>query len=130
MSFKKKEGPSPTESEGDNNRQSFPLVVNDLLLKRIDEEIAKFQNRTGVRISKQQWIEAAIDEKIKTEKLNPPNSPLLKTKKRSLTLRLKKATVEHIRLQVDFLKHSSFGSYTNKQWILEAINEKICSDDS
>jgi hypothetical protein len=82
-----------------------------------------YKHVSGESITKQDWFSKAIKEKLKNENdaLSIPKKKVFQIKIDDKTNKELNDTVEHIR---KFRR-----SYSKKQWILEAIQEKLAREE-
>ena len=115
-------------SEEENPTPPSRKRVNVVLLEphhhRIDQQIEQFEKKTGVRISKGQWIKKAIASKFKSlKKSDAPKNEKTPSKGKPVGIRIDHEIFDQIKAHVDLERKQS--TYSINQWILTAIEEQL-----
>ncbi|MGA8164358.1 MAG: hypothetical protein WB791_04945 [Waddliaceae bacterium] len=117
MSTQEKEKPPL----GNQITKTYTIRVNEHFFEKIDKQISILKYLEGQSQSKQRWIQEAVKEKIENEKEKDPQS--IPMEKR-LHFKLAKKDSEYISQRVSFVKKFR-ESFSQKQWLIEAIQEKL-----
>lgn len=107
------------------NAKGYTVKIDEQLFKRLEKHIKVLKRIEQTGISKQTWITDAIKEKLAKDK-DPGNMDL--PKERHLTLKINDPINEKIDAKVNILKQLQ-ASYSKKKWLLEAIYEKLESEE-
>lgn len=112
--------------ERQGGEKLLPVKIGNHLFGRLMEHIHELAILKKTQISKQEWLTAAIEEKLRFEKKSPKDGDLLKQK--SVFPRISPELNEELEEQVNQFKKSR-KSYSKKQWVVDAIYEKLDRDD-
>ena len=98
--------------------KGFSIKVSEYLYKRFNNHLRNLKNLYGNSFKRQQWIKNAFIEKLKNQE---ENLDILTQK--WLHFKLESEIHEDIDAQVEKIK--KFRNFSKKQWMLEAIYEKL-----
>lgn len=102
----------------------YSVVISESLCERLNQLVMILKNFDDKKISKQKWIELAIEEKIDRDKSLGDVIPIEK----QLCIKIKKNTFLDLSRRV--VKISKFRpSFSKKKYILEAVYEKLQRDE-
>lgn len=96
------------------------LRVEENIFERVDIHVRSLKHLNKQKINKKEWIAKAISEKLANETEIGINIPRAK----QLNLKIDLALSEDLDKRVQFIKKFR-ESFTKKQWIVEAILEKL-----
>lgn len=103
----------------------YSIKIGENLYRRIDKLILLLKHLDVHSRSKQGWIIEAIKEKLETEEQLPPDDL---PRERHLGIKLGNRLKQRLDKRVDL--HKKFRqSYSIKQWMLEALYEKLDRDE-
>lgn len=97
--------------------------ISPSIYNRVDELIYMFKHVSGESITKQDWFSKAIKEKLKNE-----NDDLLVPKKKVFQVKIDDKTNKALSDKIEHIKKFR-KNYSKKQWILEAIQEKLAREE-
>jgi hypothetical protein len=103
----------------------FPVKVGNHLFSRLVEHINELAFLKNVQISKQDWLAEAIEEKLQSDKDQLGDDEQLRQK--SVFPKISKRLNDELESRVNVFKQSRI-SYSKKQWIVDAIYEKLDRD--
>lgn len=122
----KRERMSTLEDENDLDRYArYTIQIGDSFSERLDRHISLLKLIEKKDLYKQQWVVDAIIEKLKKDEAIPPNAL---PKDKHLSLKINKDLRRRIENIVCSLKNVR-RTYSAKQWIIEAISEKLSEDE-
>jgi len=98
----------------------YSVKIDDFLHKRLEKHLRILKHLDEGGKTKQQWIKEALKEKL--EQSN--ESELLAPKESRIAVRLNEAMNRKVEKKVE-LRKKLRDSYSKKQLIVEAINEKL-----
>lgn len=107
----------------EDSEHSFSLRVGNTLFKQLDGHIFLLRRKEEKPITKQAWIEAAVQEKLEREK----NHSSI-TKEKRLQFKLSKDILKAILSNINFCKKLR-KSYSKRQWLLEAVEERLLREE-
>ena len=108
-------------NQEDEDKADLRCGMGNVFYKRLERHILRLKRMGNNRITKHSWVEAAIREKWEREKkLHPDNVP----EEKGISLKLPKYLSKGVESIVSFIKKYR-RSYSKKQWIVEAIEEKL-----
>lgn len=105
----------------EEKEQGYNCSVDANLFSKLEQHIYALRGLEG-KISKQSWLAQAIKEKLKIDRLSN-DIP----KEKRLHFFIEKKLSEEIEERVEFLKKFR-SSYSKKQWVVEAIYQKLERD--
>ncbi|MGE3556380.1 MAG: hypothetical protein AB7M93_26120 [Candidatus Obscuribacterales bacterium] len=115
---------SDEDSQDPKGQVQLNLRIGITFADRLKRHILSVERMEGKRVTKQQWIEAAIREKLEKEKhLHPADIG----KEPRLSLKLVESLSREIDEKVDFMRKFR-STYSKKQWVVEAIEEKLAQE--
>ncbi len=110
-----------------NQLKSYSLRIGQNLYKRISKHIQLLKNLNNSVQTKQDWVEKAIEEKLERENTPQSNEDMLADK--YLHFKINSHLNEEIEKKVRIIRQFRT-SFSKKQWILEAIYEKLDREES
>lgn len=114
-------------------RKACSIKISFPLFRKLDETIQRLKKSRNYGVSKQEWITEAIREKIAKDKVKI--AKIEKTflaseeKPKQLTLFLDIKSDNEIKKQLEVLRIAGDPTLSKKCWIIEAIKEKLSSDE-
>lgn len=114
-------------------RKACAIKISFPLFRKLDETIQRLKKSRNYGVSKQEWITEAIREKIAKDKVKI--AKIKKTflaseeKPKQLTLFLDIKSDNEIKKQLEVLRSAGDPTLSKKCWIIEAIKEKLSSDE-
>lgn len=110
-----------TNAENESAKKHYGFKIGEVLYNRIDKHIRILRYINKRNVGKGDWISDALKEKLEREKAPSfDNVP----KERFLNFKVEKQLGDEIEKRIDFIKMFR-DSYSRKQWVLEAIYEKL-----
>jgi len=113
----------PTEITSEQTFISFTFIVGENLHNRINKHVNKLKSTEGPGQSKQKWVIDAIKEKLNAENLSE-DLP----REKSLGLKISLNLHNQILKRVEMMRKVR-SSFSKKQWIVEAIADKLDRDE-
>lgn len=113
-----KEEPTNDEIEG---KKHYGFKIGEALYNRLDKHIRILRHINKSNVSKGDWLSNALKEKLARE-----SSPSFDNipKERYLNFKVEKELGDDIEKRIELIKKFR-DSYSRKQWVLEAIYEKL-----
>ncbi|MBA3283955.1 MAG: hypothetical protein H0U27_02690 [Nitrosopumilus sp.] len=108
----------------DNPGATYNVCISPHLQERLERHILILKRFIDRSATKQRWITEAIKEKLS----NYANNPIV-SKELRLYLRIEEELEKKVLEKVEYIKKFR-SSYSKKQWIMEAIFEKLDRDES
>lgn len=99
----------------------YSFKVGENLFKKIEKNLHLLKYLDHNSHSKQRWIVEALTEKLNHELKTPPDDI---PRERQLTVRINDVLNKKIEKRTEFIKKFR-NSYSKKQWVIEAIHEKL-----
>ena len=99
--------------------------MSPFLHKEIENHLLVLQNLFKKKISKQKWIVDAIKEKLQKQEKNPNNN---KKNQERVGFKLDSITSVKLDLRVKVIR-KHLGEYSKQQLILEALQERLTSEE-
>jgi hypothetical protein len=97
----------------------YSIKIDAHLHKKLERHLKILKHLDQQSLSKQKWVMDAVQEKLSAEQ-NEKEIP----KNFFLSLRINVSTNKKIESKVEYEKKFR-DSYSKKQWLIEAINEKL-----
>lgn len=107
------------------NVKGYTITIDERLYQRLEKHLRILRHIEHKGLSKQKWVMDAIKEKLEKEDCDK-NSAL--PKDRHLVLMLNELINVKIASKVNVQKQFR-NSYSKKQWLLEAIYEKLENEE-
>ena len=117
-----------------DKRKVCAIKISFPLFRKLDETIQKLKKSKNYGVSKQEWITKAIREKITKDKVK-----IAKIEKsfsaseeipKQITIFLDVNSDNEIKKQLEALRNAGDPTLSKKCWIIEAIKEKLSSDEN
>lgn len=116
-----------------HKRKACAIKISFPLFRKLDETIQRLKKSRNYGVSKQEWITEAIREKIAKDKVKiakiEKNFLSSEVKPKQITLFLDVKSDNEIKKQLEVLRSAGDPTFSKKCWIIEAIKEKLSSDE-
>ncbi|MCB1073434.1 MAG: hypothetical protein KDK96_10100 [Chlamydiia bacterium] len=113
-------------------RKACAIKISFHLFQTLNGTIQKLKRSKNYGVSKQEWVTAAIREKIKNDKNKIENiEKSFSTSDdppKQITLFLDEKSDNEIKKHLKVLRNSGDPTLSKKNWIIEAIKEKLSRD--
>ncbi|MBA3816883.1 MAG: hypothetical protein H0X29_10280 [Parachlamydiaceae bacterium] len=104
----------------DLNTVNYTFTLPSILYKRLENHLQELNRLQNPQKKKQTWLVNAIQEKIARDE----HSDMI-SKANHLNLRLDENTLQKLEERMSKINRQKKLKYTKKQWILDAIEEKM-----
>ena len=109
------------ETETGTEYKHCALSMGEQVYKKIDNHIRILQHSEQKNLTKRKWVADAIKEKLEREvEINHNNIP----KEKHLSFKIETVLHEEVEKRIELIRKFR-RSFSKKQWILEALLEKI-----
>ena len=100
---------------------NYTLTIDEKLYNTLDNHIRILKQTQGSSKNKKQWMLAALEEKLAREKpVNYSNIP----KEKKMGIKMDTSLHQQLDDRIAMIRRFR-SSYNKKQWVLEAIQEKM-----
>ena len=104
-----------------NQIRNYSLRIGERLYKRLSKHIQFLKHLNSIQ-NKQEWVEGAILSRLKKEELQEVDECIPQEK--HLSFKISSQIDARVEKRVEAIKKIR-GSFSKKQWILEAIHERL-----
>ena len=119
---KKKPGFQPKHK----NPKNYLIKISENLHSKVSRQLQLSKQIEGKSQSKQEWVREAIEEKLKQEANDAFDINKIHQEK-YLRIDIDDQLDQKVQIQLD-LNRKFRPSFTRKEWLLEALNEKLARD--